>query len=113
LTRIENDTALPEQVLEKGVTVICEVIGIVELLFGVNDIILPTPVEGNPMDALLLVQLNTVPAIGDPVNMIGSVNLLPQTIISLTGSNLGIGSTVIMKIAGSPEHPLVNGVTIN
>ena len=85
----------------------------VALLFGVKGIILPAPTEGNPIDALLLVQLNTVPAMGEPVNMMGSVSLFPHTTKSFTGSSLGIGSTVILKVIGSPEHPLVNGVTMN
>lgn len=112
-TIILNDTGVPKQVLENGVTVISEEIGTVELLLALNDVIFPLPLAARPIPILLLVQLNTVPAIGEPVKMIGSVFLNPQTTTSLIGSNLGMGSTMIWKRAGSPEQPLLNGVTTN
>lgn len=77
-------TGEPEQVLENGMTVIWAAMGIVELLLAVNGAILPTPLLGNPMDALLLIQLNTVPVIGDPVKLMALVVLIPQTTTSAT-----------------------------
>jgi hypothetical protein len=108
-----KDTGEPKQVLEKGVTVISEEIGKEELLLALKDVMFPLPVAGNPIPILLFVQLNTVPAMGEPVKLIGSVLLSPQTTILLIGSSLGIGSTTIWKRAGSPEQPLLKGVTTN
>jgi hypothetical protein len=65
--------------LEKGVTVICPVIGSVELLEAVKLLIFPLPLIGNPINELLFVQLNTVPAIGEPVKITGLVFLIPHT----------------------------------
>lgn len=112
-TIILNDTGVPKQVLENGVTVIREEIGAVELLLALNDVIFPVPVAVKPIPILLFVQLNTVPAMGEPVKIIGSVLLSPQTTTLLIGSSLGIGSTMIWKRAGSPEQPLLKGVTTN
>jgi hypothetical protein len=81
---ILKDTGDPEQVLEKGTTVIWAAIGTVELLLAVKATILPTPLLANPIDELLLVQLNTVPAIGDPVKLMALVVLIPQTTTSAT-----------------------------
>jgi hypothetical protein len=75
---ILKDTGDPEQVLEKGTTVIWAAIGTVELLLAVKATIFPTPLLANPIDELLLVQLNTVPAIGDPVKIMPSIFLSPQ-----------------------------------
>ena len=65
--------------MENGVTVICPVIGSIELLEAVKLLILPLPLAGKPINVLLFVQLNTVPAIGEPVKITGLVFLIPQT----------------------------------
>ncbi len=108
-----KDTGEPKHVLEKGVTVMSEEIGKEELLLALNDVMFPLPVAGKPIPILLFVQLNTVPVMGEPVKLIGSVLLRPQTTTSSSRFSLGIGSTIIWKRAGSPEQPLLKGVTIN
>jgi hypothetical protein len=44
------------------------VMGSIELLVVVKLLILPVPLAGNPINGLLLVQLNWVPASAGPVN---------------------------------------------
>jgi hypothetical protein len=95
LTKILNTMGVPKQVLENGVTVICAEMGRVELLLVVKLFMFPEPMAGNPINVLVFVQLNTVPAIGEPVKLTGLVVLSPQTTWLGIASTLGIGSTVI------------------
>ncbi len=68
---------LPEQVLDKGVTVIMVDMGPLEELVAVKEGIWPVPVtEANPTAGLLLVQLNIVLVILEPLNIIGLVERL-------------------------------------
>ena len=52
-----NDIGFPTQVLLIGLTKICAEIGMLVLLIVVKEGIFPIPVDGNPMDGLLFVQL--------------------------------------------------------
>jgi hypothetical protein len=47
-------------------------------LIAVNEAILPVPLAANPMDGLLLVQLNTVP-VTDPVKLTAAVAAVLHT----------------------------------
>jgi hypothetical protein len=59
--------------LERGVTVIAEVIVVLKLLAAVKARMFPVPVAGNPIDVFEFVQLKTVPNKGDPPKIIGPV----------------------------------------
>ena len=50
----------PEQVLETGVTTIWAVKGTFPALFTANELMVPEPEGANPIEGVLLVQLNTV-----------------------------------------------------
>ena len=63
----------------EGVTVIVAVTGTFVGLVAMKEAILPTPIPANPIEVLLLVQLNIVPATG-PVKITGAVAVLLHTI---------------------------------
>ena len=63
----------PLQLLEKGVTVICAVIGMLKLLVAENAAILPTPLAGKPIPVLLFVHLYSVPGTMEPLKLIPSI----------------------------------------
>ena len=48
------------------------------VLIAVNAAILPVPLDASPMDGVLLVQLNTVPA-GEPLKVTAAVEVLLHT----------------------------------
>ena len=98
-----------------GVTVIVADIGAAVALVAVKLGILPVPAAANPIAGLLLVQLNTVPAI-TPVNVTGAVEAPLHTVWPATPFTFAVGFTVIVKLTGVPVQlipPLVNvGVTV-
>ena len=47
-----------------------------------------------------------------PVNAIGRVVVLLQTVWSITASIVGVGLTVIEKVCDDPAHRLATGVTV-
>jgi len=68
---LSNPVTLLEKLVE-GVTVIVAVTGTFVGLVAMNDGILPVPLAPSPIDVLLFVQLNIVPATG-PVKITGAV----------------------------------------
>jgi hypothetical protein len=53
---IEKLMGVPLHEFEKGVTIICELIGILKRLVALKDAMDPDPVKGSPMSELLFVQ---------------------------------------------------------
>jgi hypothetical protein len=66
-------------VVKVGVTVIVAVTAEVLVLMAVNDGMFPVPVAANPMEVVLLVQLNTVPDTAPPKDT-AVVDELPHTV---------------------------------
>lgn len=60
-TVIVKLVAIPAQPAATGVTVMVAVTGTAPRFVAMNDAILPLPLAANPIDAVLLVQLYTVP----------------------------------------------------
>ena len=67
---------LPEPV--DGVTVILAVTGAVPAFVALNEAIFPVPLAANPIDGVLFVQLNIVPATV-PLKFTGAVDVLLHT----------------------------------
>ena len=78
-----NATGKPVHVVppkvKAGVTVIVATTGALVLLMAVKAAILPEPEAARPIDGVLFVQLNTVPATG-LLNSTGVVGLLLHTV---------------------------------
>jgi hypothetical protein len=71
--------------------------------------ILPVPAAASPMDGVLLVQLNTVPATA-PVNVTAAVDAPLHSVWLATAFTVGVGFTVIVNVIAVPVHvvpPLV------
>lgn len=104
--------------LNKGVTVMGEVMGEVPLFMGVNIGILPEPLAGNPIVLLSIVQLNiVVPPVFVVEKGIVDVVAVPAQNTSLFGwLTCPVGFTVIVIVLGVPEQltpPFSNvGVTV-
>lgn len=58
---VKEDCA--EQLLERAVTVIVAVIGVVPLFIAANELMLPEPLAPRPIEVLLLVQVITAPGV--------------------------------------------------
>ena len=69
---LEGPVQVMPLLVETGVTVMVAIIGLVPVLAGVKDGMLPVPFAANPMEGWLLVQWNTVPGTG-PLNPIMGV----------------------------------------
>lgn len=114
-TVIVNVTGAPAQPAADGVTVIVAVCTVPVVLVAVKLAILPVPAAASPIVALLLVQLNTVPATA-PVKVTAVVaDPLHNTWLA-TVFTVGVGFTVIVNVTGAPVQltpPLVYvGVTV-
>ena len=111
-------TGLPVQVtpspVNDGVTVIVAVAAVIPIFSAVNELILPFPLAGKPMEGLELVQAKEVPAT-EPVNAIDEVAPPLHVTWFATLFIVGVGFTVMVKLTVDPSHvtpPLVaNGVT--
>ena len=72
-------------------------------LVAVKLAILPEPLAAKPIDGVLFVQLYTiVPPVVGLVKVTGAVGLLLQTAWFDTGSIVGVGLTVYVKVIGVP-----------
>lgn len=92
-----------------GVTVTVATTGALVALMAVKLAILPVPAAARPMDGVLLVQLNTVPATG-PVKVTATVADPLQTAWLAAWFTVGVGFTVMVKLTGLPVQltpPLV------
>ena len=98
------------------VTVIVATTGALVALVAVNDKISPVPDAANPIDGVLLVQLNTaVPPLTGVVKLMLAVGAPLHTTWLATGFTVGIGFTVIVNVIGVPGQvtPLLKfGVTV-
>jgi hypothetical protein len=111
-TVIVNVIAVPVQPLAVvGVTVIVAVTGAAVLLVAVKLAILPWPLAARPIDGVLLVQLNIVPATV-PVKFTAAVAAPLQSTWLATAATVALGFTVIVNVIGSPAQPLADGVTV-
>ena len=82
------------------------------LLVTTNGLILPVPDAARPIDVLLLVQVNTVPAVA-PENTIACVVPPSQSTWLAIALTVGVGLTVIVNVMLEPVQPLaVVGVTV-
>ena len=72
-------------------------------MVAVNAGMFPVPLAARPILVVLFVQLNVVPATG-LVKFTGAVNEPLQTVWFATGSTVGIGATVIVKVLGVPTQ---------
>ena len=97
--------AVPVQVVplvvSVGVTTIMAVTGALPVFTAVNEAILPVPLAARPIDGVLFVQLNVVPA-SAPLKVTAVVAALLQTTWLLTAITVGVGFTVIVKPIGVP-----------
>ena len=77
--------------------------------------ILPVPLAANPIEVLLLVHVNTVPATV-PLNVTGAVAAPAHTAWLAGWFTFGVGFTVMVKVMDGPTQlvpPLVNvGATV-
>jgi len=110
-TVIVNVSDVPVHTLAEGVTVMVAVTGVLPVLVAAKEAILPFPVAANPMDGLLLVQSNEVPAtVSRKVMAVEEAPL--HNICGAMLFTVGVGFTVIVKVSWVPVHPLTEGVTV-
>ena len=89
-----------------GVIVIVAVTGVLPALMAVNDGIVLVPLAARPIDALLFVQLYTVPATV-PVMFTNVVAAPAHKAWLATVVTDGVGFTVIVNVIGVPVHVVV------
>ena len=106
-TVIINDVGKPIQKDVDGVTVIVPEMGKAVVLDVVKEIF-PVPLAAKPIDGLLLVQLNVVPAI-EPVNTIKPLGTPSLYVVSLTEFAVGVGCTTTVVVAiGETQPPTID-----
>lgn len=110
-TVIVNERGTPGQPLAVGVTVMVAVTGVVPVLVAVKEPMFPLPLAPKPMDVLLLVQAKVLPGTG-PAKFTAAVGAPLHNVWLPTGVTVGRGFTVIVYVAGVPEQPLAEGVTV-
>lgn len=98
-----NTIAAPGHPFAVGVTVIVATTGALVALVAKKLGILPLPDAANPIDAALLVQLNTVPATV-PVKFTAAVLDPLQSTWFATAATVGVGLTVIVKVIDVPTQ---------
>ena len=112
-TIIWKEVGLPEQLFDRGVTMIFAVIDTLLSFVNVKLLILPSPLAANPMDVLSFVHRNRVFAIELPVIGMSPVSEPAQLIKPETGSTVGRGLIVIEKLIEFPLQEFDTGVTVN
>jgi len=78
------------------------IVAITGTLPGFNAVklgILPVPLAASPIDGVLLVHINTVPATA-PVKFTGAVGVLAHTAWLAGWFTVGVGLTVMVKVTG-------------
>ena len=111
LTVIVNEMGAPVQPLADGVTVMVATTAVVPVLVAVKDTIFPVPLAASPIEGVLLLQENVVPATG-PLNPILAVASPLQYVSLFTALTPGVGLTVMVNETGAPVQPLADGVTV-
>jgi hypothetical protein len=101
----------PLHPLAIGVTVIVAVTGALVVFVPVNAAILPVPVAARPIDVVLFVQLNVVPATV-PLKVVAATKALLHTVWFEGCATVGVGFTVIVNACEEPTHELAEGVTV-
>ena len=110
-TTILNVVELPAHVLDIGVTVMSATTGTAVALVAVNAGIFPVAVAASPIEVVLFVQLNVVPATA-PVKFTAVIWVLLQTTWSVTPFTVGVGLTVTTSVNVAPVQPFVEVDTI-
>src|SRR5262245_37994524 len=101
----------PVHPLATGVTVIVEVTAADPVLLAINEAIFPAPLEGSPIEGVLLVQSNAVP-LTKPEKITALVPLLLHTTWLAGSTTFGVGFTTIVKVCSEPIQPFIEGVTV-
>ena len=110
-TVIVKVESAPIQPLIVGVTVIVATTGLVPTLVAVNAGILPFPFVPNPIVASELVQAKVVPGVV-LVNGIVATAVPLHISISVRGSTVGVGFTVMVYVEAIPTQLFAVGVTV-
>ena len=95
-----------------GVTLTVAITGAFVALVAVNEGIFPAPVGASPIDAVLLVQLNKVPAT-DPAKFTAAVSVLLHTTWLAGWVTSGVGCTVTVAVIEAPVQVPETGVIVN
>ena len=87
--------------------------GVVRLFTATNELMSPTPEAGSPIEELLFVQLNTVPAAGSPEKLTVVVCVPVQSawfagLYTITFADINVPLTVLVKTS-PPELMPDNG----
>lgn len=106
-----NDSGLPVQPAALGTMVMVAVTGLLPVFTALNAGILLLPMAGKPIDGLLFVQVNTVPATF-PVNTTGLVMALLHRTWLAGCTTEGVGLTLMVKLWGLPVQPVALGTTV-
>jgi hypothetical protein len=93
-----------------GVTVMVATTGVAPPLVAMKAPMFPVPLPARPTEGVSLVQLNVAPAV--PTKVIAVVLAPLHTTWSAGSTTVGVGFTVIVKLADGPAHPLNTGVTV-
>jgi hypothetical protein len=102
---------VPIQPLAVGITMTLAVSGVAPAFIAVKEAILPVPDAPRPMPGSVLVQPYVVPLTA-PLKFT-AVEAMPLHNTWLVGAvTVGVGFTVITKLAVLPVHPLAAGITI-
>jgi hypothetical protein len=110
-TVIVNVDAVPGQPFAVGVTVIVAVTADEVVFTAVKEAIFPLPLAARPIDGVLFVQLNVVPATGLP-NVIAVVAVPAQSVWLATAFTVAVGFTVMVNVFAAPVQPFAVGVTV-
>ena len=110
-TVIVNVVDVPGQPLAEVLIVMVAVIGALVLLIAENDPMLPVPEAARPIDGVLFVQLNVVPAT-PPLNATTFVVAPLHNVWLLTALTVGVGFTVMVKLVDPPVQPLADVITV-
>ena len=111
-TVIVNVVDAPVHPLAVGVTVIVATWVLPELLVTINELMFPVPLAASPINVLLFVHVNTVPAVAPENTNIGVVPP-SQNDRLVTELTFGVGFTVIVNVIAVPAQPAaVMGVTV-
>ena len=112
---IVNVVAVPLQVapsiVTDGVAVTVAITGVEPLLVPANELIVPEPLAPRPIDVVLFVQPNVVPATAPEKPMVAMVPP-SQVTLSDTPFTFGCGFTLCVYDVAVPEQPLATGVTV-
>jgi predicted membrane protein len=104
----------PVQLLAVGVTVTVATTGVVPAFVAVKELIaLPDPEAPSPMEGVLFVQVNVVPA----TVLVNDSRVVPAPLQTVWSPGvalaIGVGLTVMVNVADGPAQLFAVGVTVN